>query len=380
MFEQYQSLINKNKSFLEDYWNLENTARPAFMIGYVGPKVKGGEPVKSALFATDADTTVKERLLEPQVYLDAQLDEINQQIQLGGDFVPALCPSLGVVSIASAFGCEVQWWDNDFPAARPLLDDPDKIPELTLPNINDGVLGRILDYTKFFIEKTNGKVPIRLTDIQGPLDTANLIVGHNTLMTAMITHPDEVHHLMKLVTEMTIKFAKAQRQICYDNNVEFVPAMFQPWIPDGYGISISNDDSIMISNEMHEEFHIPYVNQMSEEFGGIVIHSCGNWGHQFESLSNVHNLRGLEFGASEAPYKEVFDYFGDKIALACRVGFNRENSFHSMKEYVERIMQAKKTFKGLFINVDITNGMTGDNWPETDLDEIYSLIGFSKNG
>lgn len=379
---KFRSMMIKNisqaKNFLTRFWNLENDERPAFMIGYVGPEVVGGEPVKSALFSTDGTETVKDRLLDPKKYLEAQLREIEAQMKLTGDYVPGLCPSLGVVAIASAFGCEVVWWDNDFPAARPVIEDNlQQIYDIKTPSVTDGELKRVLDYMRYFIEKTERQLPIRLTDIQGPLDNAALILGHNNLLTAMLTHPEEVHHLMQLVTDLTIDLVKAQREICRKHEVEFVPAMFQPWLPDGMGVSVSNDDWVMISPEMHDQFHVPYLNQLSEEFGGIYVHSCGNWIHQFPSLENVYQLRGIEFGASEVPFAEVLDYFGGRIPLACRVGFNRDIRFRGMADYVSRILKAAKTCRGLFINVDVTNGVLGADWPVTNLQEIYQLLGIS---
>jgi hypothetical protein len=121
------------------------------------------------------------------------------------------------------------------------------------------------------------------------------------------------------------------------------------------------------------------VNQLSKEFGGIYIHSCGNWTHQFPSLDKVHRLRGLEFGASEAPYQDVIRHFGGKIPLACRVGLNQQIKFQGMVDYVTSILNSSKTTRGLFINVDITNGITGEDWPVTDLHEIYQLMRLNTN-
>jgi hypothetical protein len=112
------------RNFLTRLWNLENGDRPGFLVGYVGPKVKGGQPVRSALFSTEGKFTVRERLLDPSRYLEAQLEEIEGQAKLRGDLVPALCPTLGVIAIPSAFGAEVVWWENDFPAVRPVIGDP----------------------------------------------------------------------------------------------------------------------------------------------------------------------------------------------------------------------------------------------------------------
>ena len=367
--------IEAAQAHLRRVWALENDERPGFMIGYVGPRVKNGKPIPSALFSTDGPDTVRDRLLAPAKFLRAQLDEIEAQMALRGDFVPSLCPTLGLVGIPSAFGCEVIWWENDLPAVRPALEDAAAIDSLPIPSVRDGELGRMLDYTRYFLEQTGGRYPIKMSDIQGPLDSAALIMGHNAFLTALYTEPQAVHRLLQKVTDVTIAFVEAQRAIAYEYGAQFVPSMFQPWMPDGLGVSISNDECVMITAAMHDEFHVPYLNQLSEAFGGIYLHSCGRWTHQFPSLDRIHNLRGHEFGASEAPFAPVLDHFGGRIVLACRVGLHRDLKFDGMADFVRRVMSAAKTYRGLFINVDITNGLVDETWPETDLEEIYRLIG-----
>ncbi|MBL8166239.1 MAG: hypothetical protein JNJ61_29920 [Anaerolineae bacterium] len=368
--------IERSKTFLSRLWHLENDERPGFMIGYVGPRVKNGKPIPSALFSTEGPDTVRDRLLDPAKFLRAQLAEIEAQSVLRGDFVPSLCPTLGLVGIPSAFGCEVIWWENDLPAVRPAIgDDPQAVYALPTPDIRDGELGRMLDYTRYFIEHSGGRYPIRMSDIQGPLDSAALIMGHNNFLMAMYTDPQAVHHLLQQVTDLTIAFVQAQRDLTRSLGCEFIPSMFQPWMPDGLGVSISNDECVMISAEMHDEFHVPYLNQLSEACGGVYLHSCGKWTHQFPSLAKIHNLRGHEFGASEATFEPVLEHFGGKIALACRVGLHRDLKFDGMADYVARVKAASKTYRGLFINVDITNGLLDESWPETDLEQIYALVG-----
>ena len=196
-------------------------------------------------------------------------------------------------------------------------------------------------------------------------------MGHNNFLLATRSHPAAVHSLLRKVTDLTIAFVRAQREAA---GGDFVPALFQPWLPDGWGVSVSNDECVMISARDHDEFSVPYLNQLSDAFGGIYIHSCGNWVHQFPSLDRVRNLRGLEFGASETPYAPVLEHFGGRVVLACRIGLHREIKFASMADYVRRILAARKTNRGLFIHVDVTNGLVDEDWPETNLDEIYSLI------
>lgn len=363
------------RDFLTRLWALENDGRPGCLVGYAGPRVKGGAPIRSALFSTEGKDTVKARLLDPVKFLEAQLEEIEGQSKLRGDLVPALCPTLGVIAIPSAFGSEVVWWENDFPAVRPLIGDrPDKVLDLVRPRVTDGELGRILDYTRVFLERTGGKMPIRLGDIQGPLDNAALIFGHTAFLEALITAPQEVHRLLDMVTDLTIEFAAAQRGLVRAAGAEFVPSSFQPWLPDGQGLSIANDVAVMLSPALHDEFGVPYLNRLSEAFGGLYVHSCGDWTHLFSSLEKVRGLKGLEFGASEAPYAKVLARFGGRTVLACRIGLNRDIRFGGMADFVRKVIGAAPTPRGLFLHIDITNGLLGEDWPETDLDEIYALL------
>jgi hypothetical protein len=257
---------------------------------------------------------------------------------------------------------------------RPVAGGLDTLRRFERPKVTGGELGRILEYTRVFLERTEGTMPIRLGDIQGPLDNAALICGHTDFLEALITAPAAAHRLLSTVTDLMIEFATAQREIVRAAGAEFVPSSFQPWLPDGRGLSIANDVGVMLSPELHDEFSVPYLNRLSDAFGGVYIHSCGDWTRLFPSLEKVRNLRGLEFGGSEAPYDRVLGRFGGKTVLACRVGLNRDIRFTGMADFARRVIAAAPTPRGLFLHVDITNGLTGDNWPETDLEEIYALL------
>ena len=82
--------IESSKAFLKTLWLCENTRRPGFLIGYTGPRLRGGIPVTSAIFSTAGTDTVRDRLLDPHKFFRAQLAEINGQLAFQGDFVPAL--------------------------------------------------------------------------------------------------------------------------------------------------------------------------------------------------------------------------------------------------------------------------------------------------
>ena len=83
----------------------------------------------------------------------------------------------------------------------------------------------------------------------------------------------------------------------------------------------------------------------------MLIHSCGNFVHQFENLEGVHNLRGINFGASETPFEAVWERFGGKTAVIPHLGLNNQIHFNSNREYMEHVLSIKTHNRGLCILV-----------------------------
>jgi hypothetical protein len=167
-------------------------------------------------------------------------------------------------------------------------------------------------------------------------------------MLAMNTNPGEVHHLMRLMTDLIIAFVKEQRS----RVPEFMPCHFPPvWLPDGRGISMSDDCLAVLSPALYEQFALPYVNELSDEFGGVFIHSCGNFMHQLDNLEKVHNLRGLNFEVSEMPFEAMWERFGGRTAIVAHLGLNKAIHFDSEADYVRHVLRTKTHDRGLCVLV-----------------------------
>jgi uroporphyrinogen-III decarboxylase len=331
----------KNIENWEALWSLEDIGRPLWVF-----------PVASIILAVLTRMVPLPQLMQDKVaQLQAELATLGWRdtVEIGDDFVPFLQPQGGVTVVASAFGCEVQYFDHTLPWAHPVIkadDPPEKVYELKPPAVTDGQLGQMLEFTDYYVTETKGRYPIALTDLQGPLDTAYLVWDSSAFMLAMYTNPKEVHHLMRLVTDLTIAYIKEQRA----RSPQFLPCHFPPlWLPDGRGVSISDDGLAVISAKLYEEFCLPYVNELSDEFGGIMIHSCGNFVHQFDNLAKVHNLRGLNFGATETSFEAIWERFNGKTAIIPHLGLNNEVHFDTCREYMEHVLRIKTHNRGLCI-------------------------------
>lgn len=324
-------------------WSLEDLGRPLWLVPT--------SPVLTA--AVMGLMPIPQLLQDKEVQLNAQLALLawRETVDLGDDFVPHLQPQAGVTVFASAFGCKVDFFKHTLPWAHPVIaenDPPQKVYDLATPAVDAGQLGDMLAFTDYYVAQTAGRFPVAITDVQGPLDTAYLVWESKAFMEAMYTSPKEVHHLMRLVTNLITRYAKEQRS----RSPEFLPCHYPPlWIPEGRGISISDDCLAVIGPKLYREFCLPYVNELSEEFGGIVIHSCGNFAHQFDNLEQVRGLRGINFGATETPFEAVWDRFGGKTAVIPHIGLSNGSLFKDNQEYMEHILRARTHNRGLCVIV-----------------------------
>ncbi len=268
------------------------------------------------------------------------------------DFVLHLQPQMGVGVFASAFGCEAKFPHDQMPWVHPIIkagDPPEKVYDIEPPDVRGGLLGDMLDFAEYFDKKADYKYPIAMTDLQGPIDTAYLVWDSCDFMVAMYENPKEVHRLMRLCTDLMIDFIKEFRS----RVKEMVPAHFPPvYLPDGMGITLSEDALAVLSKPLYEEFSLPYINEMSEEFGGVIIHSCGNFEHQLDVLQKVHNLRAINFGVSETKFEAVWEALGGKTVIVPHCSSEMiVADFKNALEWVEHVLKTKTHNKGLALMV-----------------------------
>jgi len=348
------------KEFICNLWELRKLDRPGyqFISDFMGSKLN---PRKFSYL---------DQFQDPKAMLETQLAVIKDHEGSKDDYVPMLLPYLGTGVIASAFGCEIVWRENENPWTKPIIYSPQEVYKLKSPKVTDGLLGKVLEYTKYFEEDTQGEIPIQVTDVQSPLDIASLIWAYDDFLVAMYTNPKEVHYLLKLVTDLIIEFVKVQKQMLTD----FVPS-HHLWMPDGGGFRINEDLLAIVSPSLYKEFALPYNNRISEEFNGLFIHSCGDFSFNFENLLKYDKLRGIDFSVTECPLDKVIEVFGGMTLLSTHVGLNKNLRFLNSADYVKYVLDRWNPDIPLYIFIDsaIFNPGTGQ-YEDNELDPIIDIL------
>jgi len=97
-----------------------------------------------------------------------------------------------------------------------------------------------------------------------------------------------VHALLGRITDLTERFTRLQME-------RIGPALARPGhimlsAAGATGFSISDDNIVMVGPELYETVAVPYNNRLSAAFGGLAVHSCGNYERQLPALLKTEGL------------------------------------------------------------------------------------------
>ncbi|MEW5867175.1 MAG: uroporphyrinogen decarboxylase family protein [Bacillota bacterium] len=277
-----EDLVRKAKEKLADVWEGKD-ATPALLLF----------PSEPAL----PPYSVAERVRDPAKDLECEILSAEKDLRsliAGFCNIPSIWPYMGVGVLPSAFGCEIVMPDEGDPWTRPLFYDAADVHDLEKPDlVRSNLTGRVLERIEYFQQHTERGIPVRLTDVQSPMDVAIQVWNYQDIMVALYENPAEVHRLLDLITESLIEFIHLQAS----RVVSFLGyTHVNLWRPRG--IYVSDDVTAILSPEIYDRFIRPYNERLSREFGGISIHCCGKYE---QNLSMVASLDGfMSFDADSA--------------------------------------------------------------------------------
>lgn len=206
------------------------------------------------------------------------------------DYVPYFMPWFGVGVLASGFGAAIRMPEDpsdDPVVASPLIQSPADVSRLRMPDpYTDGWMPRVLAAIDHAVSLND--LPVGLTDMQGPLDTVGQLCGQAQLYQWMYREPGMVHDLFDIVTEAFIAWVKVQKEHIGEplNRSNGLQGVYSP----GCGVWESDDDLVLISAELYQEFVVPRLSRIFEIFGGGSVHYCGNGTQHLDNLHRIDHL------------------------------------------------------------------------------------------
>jgi hypothetical protein len=231
----------------------------------------------------------------PEERLRVSLDEIILLGGLLGDNIPSIFPGCKQSTIPTMFGSKEIIKGTDYTCEHIIhsYEDIDRLPE---PSVGPGTVAyEWLEMQKYMLEETEGRIPIHVTDMQGPVDVAGQLWGYDDLFVAAYEEPEYYHKILARVTQAFILFWKAQKDLL---GKCFVPTHLfgWSWVPEDMGASISTDSIVMVSPKFFDDFFKPYIEEIGKVFGNISLHSCGDFTSVFNNLTAIPYLKAVNAG------------------------------------------------------------------------------------
>jgi hypothetical protein len=230
--------------------------------------------------------------------------------------MPNIRPNLGIGTIAEAMGCNSRVNAEADPWIESIIsnDNPEKVYEIKAPDVADNpTFKRVRERISFMQE--HGDMPLRLVNVASPLVTASMVWDYTQFFMAMMMYPKEVHHLMELITKATIDYVHLQLEI-----IENLHTMGHEVlrVPRAVGLRVSDDTAALMSPDLYREFGARYNGMLAEEFGGVVVHSCGECKHIVPAMLETPGLKGLDLTMPQNTDWEPIKKAAGKISLSLR--------------------------------------------------------------
>lgn len=170
---------------------------------------------------------------------------------------------------AEAFGCRIEFQENDMPhILGRLLTCPDDIEHLKVPDLTAGRMGEYLKANTLTVEMGLDK-PV-LAGVIGPFSLAGRLYDVSEIMMACYIEPDAIKLLLDKCIEFIIKYCRELKQIGCS------------------GVVVAEPAAGLLSNEDCQEFSSMYVKRLvdalQDETFTVILHNCGNTGHCTDAM------------------------------------------------------------------------------------------------
>lgn len=257
------------------------------------PIVEPGIPVAAG--------DVQERFESLDCMLDFAAAYANAMAASDNGWPPFIMNYCTVPMVPEVFGCPVHFPEGHDAATSPALTDIEGVWSLKpKPLLEARTVRRMFEWVDYAQLHMGTELCFWTADIQSPFSVAAQIVQTDELMMACIANPKAVHHLCRMITDVTIDLM--DRHLKQLERPGFPGANF-PCIPDPIGICIADDTPlIMLHADMYREFALPYNREISEHFGGVHIHCCGDYSRNLQTLFELPGLKSVQVHAGPGEF------------------------------------------------------------------------------
>jgi hypothetical protein len=230
--------------------------------------------------------------------LNWQLGGLLESLKYKSDVPNFLEPWYGIGTVASAFGVDYLWPEDQAPAIESPFSHSSEALGYQPESVENTLIGQhTLKMIEYFLDNTSGNIPISLADSQSPFNIAGSIIDTTNLMIDILANPDQLKTILDNISTLAIEFSRKQLELLNDTIVW--PGHGFPSSRHFCGMGMSDDNIMMISGEQYMDICADSTQKYGDAFQGTAFHSCGNWSKQLNVVQKIRNLRMVDAAFSE---------------------------------------------------------------------------------
>lgn len=231
------------------------------------------------------------------------------------DMANFLEPWYGFGIGSAAFGSNYIWRPNQSPVIPAQFHSVKEALSCEIKPIHETQIGKEqLAYIEYFMDITDGKLPVSPGDIQSSIDVISELMPISDMFLDMVDDPDSYADLAIRISRLMTDFNR--REISLLGDAAAFPGHGFASSRVIKGLGVSADTGIMMNNSMFDESVAPQIANMCLPFGGAYFHSCGNWEIQIPSVLKIKGILGADaaFGSQTDPSPNAPSVFGEQFA------------------------------------------------------------------
>lgn len=237
---------------------------------------------------------------------------------------------------AEAFGCQIEFQDNDMPhILGRLVTNAEEIENLKVPELTAGRVQEYILANKLTIKSTADK-PV-LAGVIGPFSLAGRLYDMSEIMVACYMEPEAIACLLEKCTAFIKNYCIELKRIGCSGVVIAEPAA---------GL-LSNEDCLYFSSEYVKQI----VEAVQDDTFLVILHNCGNQGHCTEAMLNS-GANAYHFG-NAIDMVETLKYCPkDKLIMGNvdPVGIMKMSSANEVKAYVTDLLNKTSEFDNFVLS------------------------------
>jgi uroporphyrinogen decarboxylase len=237
---------------------------------------------------------------------------------------------------AEAFGCQIEFQENDMPhILGRLVSNAEEIENLKVPELTAGRVAEYLKANRLTVESTKDK-PV-FAGVIGPFSLAGRLFDMSEIMVACYMEPEAITNLLKKCTSFILKYCLELKNIGCSGVVIAEPAA---------GL-LSNEDCQHFSSEYIKKI----VDAVQDDTFLVILHNCGNQGHCTEAMLNS-GANAFHFGNAIDMVETLKNCPKDKLIMGNvdPVGVMKMSSAREVKAFVIDLLNKTSEFDNFVLS------------------------------